>query len=48
LADGTLVQLQPAAWPPGGHRIALRAVTRRDRQPGPAARWFREQLVLPQ
>jgi DNA-binding transcriptional LysR family regulator len=46
LDDGSLVELQPEAWPPGGHRIALRAVTRRDHELGRAGQWFRRQLML--
>lgn len=46
LADGTLVELHPDAWPEGGHRIGLRAVHRRDRPLGQAGRWFRHHLAL--
>lgn len=46
LVDGSLVQLHPAPWPEGGHRVSLHAVHRRDRALGPAGQWFREQLML--
>jgi len=44
LANGTLVQIQPEDVPPGGHVMAMSAVYRKDRPPGPAGRWFIDRM----
>lgn len=47
LSDGSVVELEPDPWPPGGHRVALHAAIRREHPLGLAGQWFREQLTLP-
>lgn len=44
LARGALVQITPEDAPPGGRELAMWAVYRTDRPPGPAGRWFIERL----
>ena len=44
LASGALVQITTEDAPPGGREIAMCAVYRTDRPPGPAGRWFIERL----
>jgi DNA-binding transcriptional LysR family regulator len=44
LASGALVQIATEDAPPGGREIAMWAVYRTDRPPGPAGRWFIERL----
>jgi len=44
LASGTLVQITTEDAPPGGRMIIMSAIYRTDSPPGPAGRWFIEQL----
>jgi DNA-binding transcriptional LysR family regulator len=44
LANGTLIQIQPEDAPAEGYLIAMSAVYRKDTPPGPAGRWFIDQL----
>jgi DNA-binding transcriptional LysR family regulator len=44
LATGALVQISTEDAPPGGREIAMWAVYRTDRPPGPAGRWFIDRL----
>jgi DNA-binding transcriptional LysR family regulator len=44
LASGALVQITTEDAPPGGREIAMWAVYRTDRPPGPAGRWFIDRL----
>jgi len=45
LAGGSLVQIRIADAPPQGFEIAMSAIYRTDRPPGPAGRWFMERLI---
>jgi DNA-binding transcriptional LysR family regulator len=44
LASGTLIEITGESAPPEGHMIAMSAVFRTDSPPGPAGRWFIDQL----
>jgi DNA-binding transcriptional LysR family regulator len=44
LASGALIQIMGESAPPEGHVIAMSAVYRTDRPPGPAGRWFIDRL----
>jgi len=44
LASGALIQIIGESAPPEGHVIAMSAVYRTDNPPGPAGRWFIDQL----
>src|ERR1700719_1526760 len=44
LANGALIQITGESAPPEGHVIAMSAVYRTDSPPGPAGRWFIDQL----
>jgi DNA-binding transcriptional LysR family regulator len=44
LASGALVPIATEGAPPGGHTITMSAIYRTDSPPGPAGRWFIEQL----
>jgi DNA-binding transcriptional LysR family regulator len=44
LASGELVQISAEETPPDGHVITMSAVYRTDSPPGPAGRWFIDQL----
>ena len=44
LTNGVLVQITGESAPPEGHVIAMSAAYRTDNPPGPAGRWFIDQL----
>jgi hypothetical protein len=44
LASGELVQISAEDTPPEGEFIAMSAIYRTDRPPGPAGRWFIDHL----